>query len=608
MSNLLQLDSKNITRQLPFFVLSTALVATLAITTVCAAAPPELSALAKLPVKEITVFKDGHALVLHEGMMPTDAAGNVQMDYLPTPVIGTFWPYSADKNARLTATTASQRRVRIERTALSVRELIEANLGAEAQVITNYNKTYSGKLLPTLRRSAEELEATGLPGEGERLPIKSDVLLIKTVEGTIALPESMVQEVLLKGDIKRGLADEEMRNLLTLKLDWKGGKPTKSVAVGMMYLQKGIRWIPSYKVTLDGKGGAIVKLEATLINEMTDLSDVAANLVIGVPSFAFKDTLDPIGVQQTVAQLSGYFSPDSRTGSNFSNAMMSQVMGQGRAGESRGGFGGAPGAAGPNGAEMNLGPEIAGTDKNEDLFVFTLKHLTLRKGERMTLPVSEYTFKYRDIYTLDIAYAPPPEVRGSRGENEQQLEMLRLINAPKVIHKLRLTNSSKQPLTTAPALIMNGEHVVAQGMTTYTSPNGEMDLTLTTAVDIKVKKSDKETNRTPNAAQWQGTNLSRIDLKGSIVLASYQSRPIELEITRNVLGNVGTAGEGGKAEMLNVIEDDSYGSVAAYPSWWGWYSWPGWWNQFNGIGRITWKQTLAPGKSLTLDYTWYYYH
>ena len=53
---------------------------------------PPLKALARLPVKEITVFKDGHAFVLHSGRMPTDAAGQVVLDYLPSPVIGTFWP------------------------------------------------------------------------------------------------------------------------------------------------------------------------------------------------------------------------------------------------------------------------------------------------------------------------------------------------------------------------------------------------------------------------------------------------------------------------------------------------------------------------------------
>jgi hypothetical protein len=54
----------------------------------CRAAP--LGTLAKMPVKEITVFKDGHAFVLHEGPLPTDGAGNVVLDYLPAPVLGTF--------------------------------------------------------------------------------------------------------------------------------------------------------------------------------------------------------------------------------------------------------------------------------------------------------------------------------------------------------------------------------------------------------------------------------------------------------------------------------------------------------------------------------------
>ena len=63
--------------------------------------PAPLSALARMPVKEITIFKDGHAFLLHEGQMPTDAAGNVIMDYLPAPVLGTFWPYSSNKDLKL---------------------------------------------------------------------------------------------------------------------------------------------------------------------------------------------------------------------------------------------------------------------------------------------------------------------------------------------------------------------------------------------------------------------------------------------------------------------------------------------------------------------------
>ena len=44
-----------------------------------------LRALAKMPVREVTVFKDGHAFVLHNGKMPVEPSGDVLMDYLPAP-------------------------------------------------------------------------------------------------------------------------------------------------------------------------------------------------------------------------------------------------------------------------------------------------------------------------------------------------------------------------------------------------------------------------------------------------------------------------------------------------------------------------------------------
>ena len=50
---------------------------------VAAEPPTPLGALAKMPVKEVTVSKDGHAYVVHEGKRPTEG-GNVLPDLLPT--------------------------------------------------------------------------------------------------------------------------------------------------------------------------------------------------------------------------------------------------------------------------------------------------------------------------------------------------------------------------------------------------------------------------------------------------------------------------------------------------------------------------------------------
>src|SRR5215208_1589162 len=132
-----------------------------------------LEALAKMPVKEITVFKDGHALVLHAGKMATDKNGDVIMDYLPHPVLGTFWPYSAEKDAKLVSTVASSRKVSLERTALNLRELVEANVGAEVVVteapVGEKPVSYHATILSVPEQTGEELEKASPPSAGPLL-------------------------------------------------------------------------------------------------------------------------------------------------------------------------------------------------------------------------------------------------------------------------------------------------------------------------------------------------------------------------------------------------------------------------------------------------------
>ena len=559
---------------------------------------------ASMPVKEVTVFKDGHAFVLHEGAAATDAEGRVVLDYLPAPVLGTFWPYSADPKVKLTAVTAGRRRATLKRTALAIPELLEGNVGAKVRIRETSPKegkegdVYEGTILGIPRRSAEELARTSPPGAEERLAEKGAVLLLKTADGVRVLPIARVDSVTFLGAPASDVAAEEFRNSLTLRLDWGRGKPEKTARVGMVYLQRGLRWIPNYRVEIDGKGKAHLKLQATLINELADLVDVKANLVIGVPTFAFQETLDPMSLQQAVAQLSSYFRRDARTAYAFSNAIMSQSA---RMTEQRAPAEEPP----PGGRAMDLGPEVSGGRKNEDLYVFTVEHITLRKGERMVLPVAEYDLAYKDVYCLDLPFGPPAEAR-QRMDNQHQLELARLMAAPKVMHNLRLANKSDYPLTTAPALILRDGRPLAQGLMKYAAVGATADLEVTAAVDIAVERKDNETGRTPNAATWHGSNFDRLDLAGKIHLTSYKDRPVEVEVVRRVLGLLDSAGQEGVIEQLTWAEG-GWADAEALPPWWNWYGWAPWWYQFNGMGRSTWKFTLEPGKSIDLEYKWHYF-
>jgi hypothetical protein len=559
-----------------------------------AAANVSGGALANMPVTEITVFKDGHAFVLHEGKMSTNTNGNVVLDYLPRPIIGTFWAYSADPKVKLSSVVSGTHVVSVERTALTIPELIEGNIGAKVRINEAGLGAYETTILGIPTRSSEELGRINPPGSPDKLPQRGRIVLLKFEGGVKAVPIENIKEVTFLDEPKLQRADEEFRNIMTLNLDWGKRKSEQAVDVGMVYVQRGVRWIPNYRVDIDGKGNAIVKLQATIINELTDVEDVKAHLVIGVPKFAFEETPDPISLQQTVAQLSSHFRRDSQTAYAFSNMIMSQASTPVRHTEVSGGN-----------EVLDMGPDVAGSGKNEDLYIFTLEHITLKKGQRMIVPVAEYKLKYRDVFILDLPFGPPPEVR-HHFNNDQQAKLAQLYHAPKVMHKIRLANNAKCPLTTAPALILRQGRVIAQGMMTYTAVGASSDLELTTAVDIAVEKLDKETDRIPNAAKWDGYTYARSNLTGTIHLTNRRTETVDLEIRRSVLGHIDSANHKGEIEHLGRHEGE-WMTSNGLPFWWHWYNWPHWWYHFNAVGRVTWKYELETSKSVELEYNWHYF-
>jgi hypothetical protein len=374
----------------------------------------------------------------------------------------------------------------------------------------------------------------------------------------------------------------------------------------MVYLQKGIRWIPNYKVVLDGKGEAIVKLQGTLINELTDLEDVTVHLVVGVPTFALKETADPIALGRLAAQLSRSFQPEAQMGNAFANSIMSQQVILRNDDFSR-----APREE--TGRPRDLGPDVASGGGTEDLFVFTIKHVTLRRGERVVLPVAEQKLKYENVYALELPYAPPQEVR--RGFNAgQQTELAKLLGSPRVVHKVRLKNDTRQPLTTAPAVVLLGDRILAQNLLAYTAPGGNGDLTITTAVDVQSQRHESEAQRVPNAVQWATPSASgrviaytRIEMTGTVSVVNFKQEPVLVEVSRRLVGNVDKATQAGVITQANLADEANILGAGDYPGWWSWYGWPDWWYHFNGMGRVDWKLTIKAGEKVQLGYTWNYY-
>jgi hypothetical protein len=358
-----------------------------------------------------------------------------------------------------------------------------------------------------------------------------------------------------------------------------------------MYVERGLRWIPGYRVTLDGQGTARVELQATLVNELADLDAVTAHLVVGVPRFAFADTPDPIGLQDQLAPLGPYFQSGG-TGHALGAALLTQA----RMSERGRDYAEEAGIA---------APELTGGEQAEDLFIFTIDRLTLKRGDRMVVPLVTAELAYEDIFKLDLPIAPPSDVL-PKLNSQQQLEIARLLERARVRHVLRLTNGPDWPITTAPALIMLRDRVLAQGLISYAPPGATADLEVTDAMDIRAKHTEREIERRMDDETFAGSRFHRTSNEGLVELTNGRDRPVRVEVTRYVLGHIDELPEGVEHEATSIFSDDAFGHAALEGPWWRSYSWPWWWLRVNGIQKLTWNSTVGPGETASMRWTWHY--
>lgn len=539
---------------------------------------PPPAAADRMPVREVTAFKDGHAYVVRDMALPPGGNGEIVLDELPAPVLGTFWPF-ATGDARLVAAKSGRHVVTVEAPAIDLRQMARANVGKNITIVNLDKERIVGQLVAVPVPPAKTAPPA-LPYASEP-PTPAETLVVMTATGTRVVPIGQVRDLEIQGEFATNVPREEQRERLTLTVAGGGA----GARVGVMYVQKGLRWIPAYRLDLDGAGKAAVQLEATLVNDLIDLERATVNLVVGVPKFEFEGLVDPISLQDEMAQVAGA----ARGQLDFRNALANSIQTQSAGYRTDGA-----------GEPMPAGGDAGAT---EDLFVFTVRDVTLRRGERLVLPIRSFALTYRDVYRLDVAFAPPVDVRQSL-KSERLLELARQLAAPKARHVLRLQNGSDAPLTTAPALVLAQGQVLAQSRLTYTSKGREVDLEINPALDVRVETEEHELRRDPGPFRLGTDNYARVDVAGAITIWNGKPEPVRIEVTRRVLGRADEVTQNGTKKQLDLVQ---LSAGSARPEWWGWWSWPSWWFVHNGFAELRWQVELAPGAKTTLEATWQYF-
>lgn len=587
----------------------------LAMLAMCVAAG---SAGADLPVREVTVFKDGHAMLMHEGTVPLGEGGVVAVRDLPVPVLASFLPYAEGDG--LVVDRVRKRRVEREeaRAPESLAEALAASIGGEVRVRLREgapNDWLQGKLLhltpaqdgprplhqTPAPRVVDPFGFHGAPSSSPAIfpPHHERVLMLEMADGVRTISLFDVREVHSIGGAPEFASTKTVEEYEFTVASTAGGALPAEARVGYMYLQRGIRWIPSYRLVQRGDGRAELSLQATIINEIADLEDVRARLAVGVPRIALEGTRDPMGSGAAPA-LSEFFPPlgpganaDTRSRALLSQMAFSNAMPSGGGIETP-----APGAP-------------MESDANAELYFFDVENLTLGKGESIVVQLASMTVELEDAYRFEAPLFAGLPNRTSygylRGNPEPGDASDRAaLNAPRVRHLLHWENGESFPLTTAPVMVMDSSgRLLTQSNLRYTAPGAKAEVELNPVLNIIASTEERQTGTTPNAVRVNDVDLMKITMEGTITLVNRRSEATTIEVRRDVMGKItgrkpdGTTGPASLAEVRHQLEDIEQGQWRQHL--------PEWLAGFNGFDRVTWSVTLEPGEEVSLEAMWEYH-
>jgi hypothetical protein len=551
-------------------------------------------------VAAVSVFKNGYGFFRVEGTAAVKD-GKVELSPIPAAALGTWWFYARKTGVTVEEALAAQREISTPRAALSLDELLAANVGRDATIETEKGK-FTGTLLgnsavtknpPSSVRPRYDEYGRPLPPQSET--VFSSSVFLKTSDGVLTVRSSDIMTLSIVGGGAE-FAEKKKEGFVTLYLKGASDGPCP---IGFQFLQKGIRWIPSYRIELiDDKNAALV-LQGEVINDIQDLDGATLQLVVGVPNFFSGDLLSPLAYLSEMPKLSEFFVPrpsaDGRGGAGgyFSNAMRSQEV------SAVADYGFSGGSAGPASTDFAVAPEIAGKGVS-DLYYYSKDAVTLKAGERASLNILSAQLAYKDIYkwqVVDRRMKDRPEYhdlyeRYARGDFNYGGNMTpqiaqriaELSRQDMAEHFIRLTNSADKPFTSGPALVFSKSDVLAQDVLEYTPAGSTVDVRITGAPDINVSQKEEETSRSRNALNSYGNSYDLVQAKAALTVKNYKKETIHMVVTKTFDGTVLVQPEG----AATTQDTSELTSV-------------------NPHTRVVWEFDLEPGasKDLSVAYSTY---
>jgi hypothetical protein len=319
-------------------------------------------------------------------------------------------------------------------------------------------------------------------------------------------------------------------------------------------MRDSIGWIPEYFIELGENNTATLRLNANVVNNALDITNAEVNFVVGVPNFQQGNLQEPLSSEQDISEILAALG-----GGQITYNVMSNVM-EGRAPMMK------------NIAD-NSQPVNADGTTVEDYFFYTLKNISLKKGQRASIPLLEANVPVRDIYAAEL-----PSNNGGiipfAGQKPRETQ---------VYHSIELTNMTSKPWTSGSAFLVTTENgqqrPLAQDILPYAPKGAKSEVKITVASDIKVTDDEQEIARDSDQKRKNGQLYDDVTVEAHITVKNYKDKPVTLDLHRIIYGDL----QKSDADWKTTREVDMY-------------------NASNPKNNVTWEVTVNGGDEKVITY------
>lgn len=531
---------------------------------------------AQMELRQVALFKNGLGFFVYE-VTVTDKAKSFYVVPEAAASHGTFW-ISYPPKVEVESIVANQLDGTEMAEATTMADLLKANVARKVRIYPSSAAKeevfIEGKLIQVTESPKIEPPNPYAPGRvagedarGAYYGLRNMVLL-STDQGQVALNVDSILRINFFDGEPATQYEKTKTGLVRLDVSLKKAAGGQKIVVSC--LAKGVTWAPSYMVDITEPNNARLAAKAEVMNEVCDLNGVDVKLITGFPNLQFADIASPIAMKEDLAQflqslIRGQSQREMRARGDLSNVMVQSMA---YAGE----------VAAPQPVMPGYGAAEIGMTA-EDLFLYPLENVKLAKGAVGYFPLFTETVPYTHIYRWEIPDYVRPE-----GDYYDQSRQQQGPPQQVVWHCIRLENVMTMPWTTAPAEIVKDGVILGQDTLNYTPIKEKGTVRITRAVNVKAEQIELETDRKRDAAQWYNYHFDLVTVQGKLSATNLQDKPITLEVTKLLSGDVKSMQPEAKLEKLAKAL-----------------------RAVNTNIRLTWTIELGPGEQKNIEYTYEVY-